>query len=198
MSALRRAALVWMPRILILGALAGCVVSPHRNSRWTAYQEEAPLPAESIAAEEADAWDVAFAPYAWLLNLEGDILLREREASVDVDPSDILKQVNIVLEARVEATKGDWGFLFDPTYALLEDEVGAGSAKIDVQTEMALAHGQGLDQDVVRRDQRCVTLEHLLPGLARSPMALVGLVEHRQKGRSVDEDLPHRSASRSS
>ena len=113
-----------------LGAstLAACATAPvaPRHAALPLDALAAPAPAESsglsrlqesAAPASDDEWRFVITPYAWLLSVDGTANVKGLESTLDEDFDDILDQLNLVLEGRFEAWKGDWGFLADITYS---------------------------------------------------------------------------------
>lgn len=92
----------------------------------------------------SDDWRFTIAPYSWLLSASGDVTVRGVKADIDQNFSDIFKKVDLVLEARLEAHKGDWSFVIDPTFGILSDEADVGPIEVDVDSRVWLvAFGVG-------------------------------------------------------
>ena len=109
-------------------------------------------PAPALAADpfaRSDDWSFVVAPYAWLLNVEGEAEYRRFEAEIDQGFSDILSSLDLVVEARIEARKGDWSFFLDPTLALLSEEADVGPLDVDVDSTLALV-GFGISRTLYR------------------------------------------------
>ena len=85
-----------------------------------------------------DEWSFVIAPYGWILAADGDATIRGTKAEIDQSSGDILRNIDIVMEARLEARKGDWAFLFDPTLAFLSDEAEAGPIEVDINSRLIL------------------------------------------------------------
>ncbi len=83
-------------------------------------------------------WVISIAPYAWLLSLTGDGRIGGNDVDIDMDFSDILDELNWVLEGRFTAYRGKWAFTADFTYADMGSDVDVGVATGDVDTTMGL------------------------------------------------------------
>jgi hypothetical protein len=75
-------------------------------------------------AEEEGNWRFDLAPmYLWAANLDGDVVLRRKEASVKLDFNDIFDNLETVFTARFEAWyKNRWGIFFDYNYLSISGE----------------------------------------------------------------------------
>ena len=78
----------------------------------TAGQPDQPAPTDA-------GWQFTVAPYGWLSGQYGDMTIQGNTAHVDIKPYDLfdmIKYLDFVGELHIEATKGRWGILLDPTY----------------------------------------------------------------------------------
>ena len=111
-------------------------------------EDEAPMQEAAVAEEEipyipsgvagGDPWVLSFAPYMWILSLDGDGRIGGNEVDIDASFSDILDDLNWVLEGRISAYRGKWAFTGDFTYADLGTDVDTDGPSGDVDTTMGL------------------------------------------------------------
>jgi len=71
----------------------------------------------------SDDWEILVAPYLWGVALEGDAGAGDAIIPVDASFGDILDNLDIAASLQTEIHKGNWAFVFDPTYLSLEAEV---------------------------------------------------------------------------
>jgi len=100
----------------------------------------APMASAGVLLEDKGPgdWEILFTPYLWGTDLEGTSTVGDLPP-LDIDASfgDIVSNLNIALSAHTEFHRGDWAFVFDPTYLSLEIDVttpipGASSPEVDV------------------------------------------------------------------
>ena len=89
------------------------------------------------AVETSQNWNIAFTPYFWAAELDGDATLRGRTGPVEASFSDLLDNLDIAFMGRLEAWKGEWGLFVDGLYMDLGSEFstprGLVSGDIDVK-----------------------------------------------------------------
>jgi opacity protein-like surface antigen len=68
---------------------------------------------------ESDGWRLSVMPYAWFSGISGDMTVRQRTVHVDVGFSEIFDALKFGGAVHMEAQKGRWGLLLDPTYMAL-------------------------------------------------------------------------------
>jgi hypothetical protein len=78
------------------------------------------LAATSPAAAQDEGWDFRVAPYVILPSMDGDVVLRGREAELDVGPDDIFSHLNMGFQGYFEASNGAMGFALDVVYMDLD------------------------------------------------------------------------------
>lgn len=66
-------------------------------------------------------WNFIIAPYGWLSSLSADMNVRGVSDSIFIPASKILQHVDFVGEMHLEANRGSWTFMLDPTYIKLSD-----------------------------------------------------------------------------
>jgi len=94
-------------------------------------------------ASSGDGWEIRFAPYAWLIGIDGDMTVKGMEQEVDLAFRDLVENLDIVLTGHLEVWKGPLGGFVDANYGKLSmDEkltspVG-GSIDIDVELEFTI------------------------------------------------------------
>jgi len=77
------------------------------------------LAGRSAAAQDDGEWKVSLTPYAWLAGLKGKIGLAGSTADVNLGLSDIFDEIDISVNAAVEARRGRWVGRLDATYIAL-------------------------------------------------------------------------------
>ncbi len=95
-------------------------------------------------AQSEDEWEFSLTPYAWLLSMDGSANVKGQDSIIDESFSDILDNLNVIVEGRFEARKGRWTAALDLTYAQIEDDSQAGGIDIDATTDMALVFAGAL------------------------------------------------------
>lgn len=68
-------------------------------------------------------WHVSFAPYGWLSGVDGNITLKGNTTHVHIPFKDIFKNLDFAGEVHLEANKGRWTFMIDPTYLKLSKDI---------------------------------------------------------------------------
>ena len=71
-------------------------------------------------------WKFIIAPYGWLPWINGDVTTGSNESHINMTPKDVLPNLDAVLELHMEARKGNWSFMLDPTYLKLSQSVDIG------------------------------------------------------------------------
>ena len=114
----------------------------------------------------ADAWQYRFAPYGWLLYMDGDITARGRDVSIDTNIFEILDESDSILAwmSYGEARRGGTGLYLDLIWADLgfSDDLVAqrnpvagltisASADVGLETQLAIIEG-GVAQEIARWD----------------------------------------------
>ena len=77
----------------------------------------------SAPAQESGAlggWEIKVGPALWGAGITGDIGVGTMDAELGITFSDVLDNLNIALQGRVDATKGPWRVYADGMYAELE------------------------------------------------------------------------------
>ncbi len=68
-------------------------------------------------ANSTDSWLFLVAPYVWVFDAKGDVTLGDTSTSVNLDFfDDVAENFDKGYEFHVEAVKGKWRLIFDPTY----------------------------------------------------------------------------------
>lgn len=86
--------------------------------------------------EEMSAWEIRMALYGWGTALNGDVVLRGNEATVDAGFDDVWENLDYAVMGAVELSNGKWSILADLFYA----ELSASN------TRNSLHFDAGLDQ----------------------------------------------------
>lgn len=79
---------------------------------------------EKAEPASEDDWKFDAVLWPWFMSLDGDVTVKGNTADVDMSFSDIWDNLNIALMARLEASKGRWGFSINPIYGEMESETG--------------------------------------------------------------------------
>ncbi len=79
----------------------------------------------SVANSSNNQWRFLIAPYGWLPWMSGDITVKGQSAKVDIAPQDLIKTLDAAFQIHVEAAKGNWAFMVDPTYVKLKESVNS-------------------------------------------------------------------------
>lgn len=84
----------------------------------------------------ADGWQFGLAPSLWLPAMDGGVTARGVASRIDLESTDILDEIEFSGQLHVEAKKGDWAFMIEPTYVIAEDDdASASGAAADVEVE---------------------------------------------------------------
>jgi len=112
---------------------AGRSAAPHAPVARQEAEASAPV-------AEADGWRTVVSPYVWALSVDGHTTF-DRYPPVVQDSDGILDELNLAFGGRIEAWKGDWGWIIDLTYARPETEsvIDLGMIVPDVETTTELA-----------------------------------------------------------
>ena len=92
-------------------------------------------------AANENQWHFVVTPYAWLFGMNGDMTVKGSTSDVDITPIDLLKNISIldfVGQLHVEAQRGNWSFMIDPTYIKASPSATLGPINVDVTVEMTL------------------------------------------------------------
>jgi hypothetical protein len=69
----------------------------------------------------SEDWQVSVAPYLWLVNMSGTFTIGLITAPVEIDFSDLVDRLKFAFTAHIEASKKNWGGIFDLNYAAIGD-----------------------------------------------------------------------------
>jgi hypothetical protein len=83
---------------------------------------------------ESDRWQLSVTPYIWMTGMNGDVKVRGAEAEIDVGFDDIWDALDFAGQVHIEAQKGRWGLLLDPTYMALsaDKELNVADAEMEI------------------------------------------------------------------
>lgn len=83
---------------------------------------------------ESDGWHLSVTPYLWMTGIEGDVTVRGNTADVDVGFDDIWDALDFAGQVHIEAQKGRWGLLLDPTFMALsaDEELNVADAEMEI------------------------------------------------------------------
>lgn len=109
------------------------------------------LAALSGAAHAAD-WQWTLTPYAWLTDVGLEVNLAGREVVEGTIPvGDLIEDLEMIFQGRVEAQSGQHGLMIDVFYAAMKDVEegvelpnGAGQAELDWKMDMTIADLVGI------------------------------------------------------
>lgn len=79
-----------------------------------------------IKQNDNKQWHFTVAPYGWMSSISADIMVKNITNHVFVPFSKVLKVLDIVGEVHLEANRGPWTFMLDPTYIKLSPNLTAG------------------------------------------------------------------------
>jgi hypothetical protein len=83
------------------------------------------------AMAQDEDWHFRVAPYVILPSMDGDVVVRGREAEVDVGPEDIFSHLNLGFQGYFEASNGAVGLALDVIYMNLDASDDDRLAEID-------------------------------------------------------------------
>lgn len=101
----------------------------------------------ALASDPNAGWRWSVTPYAWATDVGIDTRLNGRSVVDQTIPvEDLLEDIDMSFQGRVEASHGEHGFLLDVFYVSMSDSVegaplpnGMGSADFDWQMDMTIA-----------------------------------------------------------
>ena len=90
-----------------------------------------------------DGWLIRVSPYVWATAFNGNATVKGRKANVDVNFSDVVKNLDGALLAQGEASKGPWSFILQGNFlrASIDDSVGPIDAKTDANAVIGEMYG---------------------------------------------------------
>ncbi len=105
-----------------------------------------------LGAAQDDEWNWNLTPYAWATDVAFDAELGGRQVVSETIPvEDLLEDIDLTFQGRVEAQRGAHGVLLDLFYVSMSDEVnglalpkGAGTADLDWRLDMTIADVAGI------------------------------------------------------
>ncbi len=89
-------------------------------------------------AQLDDNWHFLFAPYLWASSLSGNITIGNYTANIDESFRYLLRHLDFGAQAHIEASRGRWTFMVDPTYLKLSDDFTLASLASKVTQKMWL------------------------------------------------------------
>jgi hypothetical protein len=88
-----------------------------------------------------DTWRFALSPQLWATGIDGEIKARGVRANVDLGSSDIFDEVEFATQVHIEARKGDWAFIAEPTIVKAEDDsASSGGSRAKAKVEYLLTN----------------------------------------------------------
>lgn len=78
------------------------------------------------AVNTSDDWHFSVAPYGWLSSLSSDITIKNTTNHLFIPFGKILKEIDFAGEIHIEANRGPWTFMLDPTYIKLSSKSTVG------------------------------------------------------------------------
>lgn len=73
-----------------------------------------------------DKWRFSIAPYGWMSSLSSDITVKNTSQHIFMPFGKILKEIDFAGEVHLEATRGPWTLMLDPTYIKLSSKSNVG------------------------------------------------------------------------
>lgn len=115
--------------------LAACVLAAALGAGGRTVADAAEVPAAGPAT--ASPWQIGITPYAWAVSLHGDIGLAGVNADVDVDVdfSDLIKDVNGAAMLDLELRRGRFALLSGTVYANLEDSDSELDDRVEIKAK---------------------------------------------------------------
>lgn len=80
----------------------------------------------STQLNDNQQWLFTVAPYGWMSSISADMTVKNTTQHVFVPFSKVLKVLDFVGEVHLEASRGPWAFMLDPTYIKLSPNITAG------------------------------------------------------------------------
>jgi len=117
--------------LLALGLFLGVT-----NIAMAGQPDQAPPPVK-------DHWQYLVAPYGWVFGQQGDITVKGRKAHVDIPlhkAFDLIKDIDFVLMVQLEARKGRWTLMADPTYLKVSPSATVAGKTITITSTFFLTH----------------------------------------------------------
>jgi hypothetical protein len=132
------------------------------------------LAGTGVYAQEASPgeskWEFIVTPYFWMVGIDGDVSAKGKKADVNVNFGDIVKDLDFGGEVHMEAWKGRWGILLDPTFLKLSEDgefmsPALGPVDVDVEVQEWLVDLGGFYQlgkwPVKKDGEQMISLEAL-------------------------------------
>ncbi|MGE5295295.1 MAG: hypothetical protein ACM3VT_10750 [Solirubrobacterales bacterium] len=106
-------------------------------------------------ALDSDGWHLSVTPYFWFSGIEGDVKVRDAEVDVDVGFDKIWDALDFGAQVHIEAQKGRWGLLLDPTYlALSVDDESIDVVDAELEIDLWIVEFGGFYRIVDSLDRR--------------------------------------------
>ena len=105
-------------KLLSILFLFGLNIAQAANSAITQTKE--------ASANPSNEWQFLIAPYGWLASLSANANVQGINDHIFIPFSELLSHIKFVGELHLEATRGPWTFMLDPTYIKLKDNITAG------------------------------------------------------------------------
>lgn len=110
------------------------------------------LPMTGPASAQDDGWHWDLTPYAWATDVGIDTQLGGRQVvDATIPVEDLIDDIDLTFQGRVEAQHGEHGVLLDLFYVSMSDEVntfqlpqGAGTGDLDWKLDMSVADVAGI------------------------------------------------------
>jgi hypothetical protein len=89
---------------------------------------------------ESDGWQFSATPYLWLINIEGDAVIKGNKVDIDTNIFDIIDESDsfFALQGHFEARKRKIGAFLDLTYMDVGMDAEVGPADADIDTTVTL------------------------------------------------------------
>lgn len=94
-----------------------------------------------VIPPEENPWSFHATLYGWIFGMNGTMTVMGTEADVDVTPIDVLRnlsKLDAIFELHVEARKGRWSFMVDPTYLKVTQDATVGPLSASITPELFL------------------------------------------------------------
>ena len=107
----------------------------------SAFANGGSVPTPPPKAPSSSPWQFIIAPYGWIFGMKGDMTIKGSTTTLDVTPLDVLKALNkvdAIFQLHVEARKGRWAFMFDPTYLKVTQDGSMGPISVSVTPSILL------------------------------------------------------------
>jgi len=88
--------------------------------------------------EVSSDWDFRLAIYGWAQAMEGDLMVKGKSTSVDLNFSDIAEDLQFAAMGAFEISHGRWGFMADFNYAEISDAMAIKATTVKFEQDQFL------------------------------------------------------------